>query len=200
MENKQNYFFPWVRKGLSRKISEKDTLGKVVENSIENYNLHPTVRLTTTVNLTDNSQNVEERTLNKILNLVGPSDILGINSSAIKLFKPSDGEVGFSNEYLPYIEFWEPDFAWRFTPASPGENGRLRPWLALVVCSKEKCRIANATQNTAKVIFDIKDNDDYQRIFPDPSKIDYLAHAQGITPNKADFCRVVAMSKIEKDN
>ncbi len=199
MENKQNYFFPWVRKGISCKISEKDTLGEVVGNGIENYNLHPTVRLATSVNLINNSQKVETRCLDKILDLAGPSDILGINASAIKLFKPSDGEVGFSNDYLPYIEFWEPDFAWRFTPASPGANGRLRPWVSLVVCPKEKCRIANATQNTAKVVFDIKDNDDYQRIFPDPCVIDYGAHAQGITPNKADFCRVVSMSKIEKD-
>ena len=165
MENKQNYFFPWVRKGISCKISEIDTLGEIVGNGIENHNLHPTVRLTTTVNLINNSQKVENKDLSKILNLAGPSDILGINASAIKLFKPSDGEVGFSNDYLPYIEFWEPDFAWRFTPASPGANGRLRPWVALVVCPKEKCRIANATQNTAKVVFDIKDNDDYQRIF-----------------------------------
>ena len=199
MENKQNYFFLWVRKGISCKISEIDTLGEIVGNGIENHNLHPTVRLTTTVNLINNSQKVENKDLSKILNLAGPSDILGINASAIKLFKPSDGEVGFSNDYLPYIEFWEPDFAWRFTPASPGANGRLRPWVALVVCPKEKCRIANATQNTAKVVFDIKDNDDYQRIFPDPCMIYNGAHAQGESPNKADFCRVVAMSKIEKD-
>ncbi|MBR5208416.1 MAG: hypothetical protein IKV67_01060, partial [Paludibacteraceae bacterium] len=73
MENKQNYFFPWVRKGISCKISEKDTLGEVVGNGIENYNLHPTVRLATSVNLINNSQKVETRCLDKILDLAGPS-------------------------------------------------------------------------------------------------------------------------------
>jgi hypothetical protein len=42
----------------------------------------------------------------------------------------------FEANYLPYIEFYEEDFPWRFTPATAAntlEQSRLRPWLFLVV-------------------------------------------------------------------
>ncbi|MBK8565367.1 MAG: hypothetical protein IPN76_18980, partial [Saprospiraceae bacterium] len=33
----------------------------------------------------------------------------------------------------PYIEFYDEDFPWRYTPAKPGAHHRLRPWIMLVV-------------------------------------------------------------------
>ena len=43
------------------------------------------------------------------------------------------GTTNFAPNQFAAIEFDPPDFPWMFTPARPGANDRLRPWLVLVV-------------------------------------------------------------------
>ena len=53
--------------------------------------------------------------------------------------EPRDQLTNFESNYFPYIEFYEEDFPWRYTPAVPDETAhRLRPWLALVVLTEEE--------------------------------------------------------------
>src|SRR5207237_730661 len=41
--------------------------------------------------------------------------------------------------YLPFVEFYDEDFPWRYTPAAPdGSRTRLRPWITLVVLRKDE--------------------------------------------------------------
>ncbi|MCR5568418.1 MAG: hypothetical protein K6G31_04000 [Paludibacteraceae bacterium] len=195
MELEYAYYFPWVRKGISNKISEVDTLGEGCGDVL----LRPKINLTTNIKASSvNAQNLENA--NKILSetksisLTGPGDVLKINEKAIKLVRPEDGFSGFANEYLPYIEFTEPDFLWRYTPASVCA-GRLRPWLALIVCEVDKCNITKAAGGTFVVSFSISERE-YAEIFPDPSRIDCAAHAQGFSKDKAEFCRLVAFTDI----
>lgn len=197
MENNNNYFFPWVRKGIGSRINEKDTLGKADKGS-EKCITRPTIRLSadmkaSSVNKELTGTEQESIQFDKVFEIVGPGDVLNINTSAIKAYKPSIGQKGFTSEFAPYIEFWEPDFAWRFTPASPNENGRLRPWIALVFCATDKCKITKGSNNTTSVTFLIDDEKEFNHIFPYPHMVDYVAHAQGISSDKADFCRIVAM-------
>src|SRR5437762_9254113 len=46
--------------------------------------------------------------------------------------EPLNRITNFEPNYLPFIEFYDEDFLWRYTPARA--NGqRLRPWIALLV-------------------------------------------------------------------
>lgn len=192
------YYFPWVRKGINNKISESDTLGEGEGTVL----LRPIVNLTANISAKradidtkDDEKKTGEDVLSetKALNVVGPGDILNISSKAIKCIRPAANSDKFPAEYYPYIEFWEPDFAWRFTPASPNANGRLRPWVALVVCETSKCKLLRSSGGADKVTFNI-DQNDYCQIFPDKTILDYSAHAQGEKQDKADFCRIVSVT------
>ena len=73
-------------------------------------------------------------TVTRNINLYGPGDIVGIDPSAIVKVEPRDQITNFEPNYLPYIEFYDEDFPWRYTPAAPDTAlHRLRPWLALIV-------------------------------------------------------------------
>ena len=53
--------------------------------------------------------------------------------------EPRHWITNFEPNYLPYIEFYEEDFPWRYTPAAPDlAKHRLRPWLALVVMKEDE--------------------------------------------------------------
>ena len=67
------------------------------------------------------------------LRLYGPGDVTGIDPRAVIRIDPPPGTADFEPNYLAAIEFDTPDFPWLFTPAAAGSNGRLRPWLCLVV-------------------------------------------------------------------
>ena len=76
------------------------------------------------------------------LSLLGPGDIVGLDTRTIvRTFPPpndNEAEAGF----LVYIDFDQVDLPWRYTPAAfagsisqtPGQStDRIRPWLTLVV-------------------------------------------------------------------
>lgn len=73
------------------------------------------------------------KNISDTLNIVGPGDILGIDKKLVVRREPEEGVFNFEANYLPAIEFFEEDFPWRYTPATPAAGHRLRPWLALVV-------------------------------------------------------------------
>ena len=73
----------------------------------------------------------------------GPGDIAGIDRRAIVRTVPPAHATDFRPNYLPMIEFDPPDFPWRYTPAAPDAQGRLRPWLCLVVLADDEFERAN---------------------------------------------------------
>ena len=56
--------------------------------------------------------------------------------------EPAKGVGNYEDNGLPYIEFYEEDFLWRYTPASAvnqnSNKTKLRPWLALVVLADDE--------------------------------------------------------------
>ena len=175
--NEKSYLFSWVRKGIGNQISEVDDLaqgnGAVLER--------PSVQLSMQLNATSVSDenNQIKSTQTKEFLIVGPGDVLNINSNSVMNFYPPSGHENFPVEYKPYIEFWEPDFAWRYTPACASADGKLRPWLAVVACPTSKCSVLKNANGTSIVTFDVKTEEEYLRIFPDPADIWKSAHAQG---------------------
>lgn len=70
--------------------------------------------------------------------LRGPGDVLGFDTAAIVASDPNDRSGQFETNYLPYVEFAEADFPWRYTLDTGGAGGRLQPWLMLVALKADE--------------------------------------------------------------
>lgn len=132
-------FIPWMRQGLASQLEITDHLGDT-----SNYTPSgdaPKLDLTLLVKgkkvTTNNSSDEKEITLNKQIQLYHPGDIIGIENRAIVKTEPQNGGQDFEANFLPYIEFYEEDFPWRYTPLKANQN-QLRPWLALVVLKADE--------------------------------------------------------------
>ena len=119
-------FLSYLRIGLANKITQPD--------------LDPVqLRASFDVGLSIEGQPVSGSTLltqpvTKPVQLYGPGDIVGIEPRAIFKTEPLNWITNFESNYLPYIDFYEEDFPWRYTPAKADEGAhRLRPWITLVV-------------------------------------------------------------------
>ncbi len=128
MEFGKYQFLSWARRGIGRNIIEKDLLGAQPGTAEQRAKIPVTVKINESIN------NEKE------FALLGPGDITGIQQKVIIRTEPLNGISDFEPNLLPYIEFYDEDFPWRFTPASPaGSNNRhLRPWLALIVLKENE--------------------------------------------------------------
>ena len=115
-----NYTFSsWLRKGIANRITEPDNLGAGATAIKERSNVPIDVLLNTD-------------TVHKEFALIGPGDIIGINPQMVVRTEPLNWITNFEPNYLAFIEFYDEDFLWRYTPAGANDK-RLRPWLALLV-------------------------------------------------------------------
>ncbi|GGK72400.1 hypothetical protein ACD591_05425 [Rufibacter glacialis] len=119
-------FLSWARRGIARNIKETDTLGASAGDKVERAQISIDVQVNGAVG---------DSGLKKDFLLIGPGDVTGIQNSMIIRTEPLLGIADYEPNLLPYIEFYDEDFPWRYTPASPaGANkDHQRPWLALVV-------------------------------------------------------------------
>src|SRR5215218_6272644 len=81
----------------------------------------------------------------KRIEIVGPGDVAGVKASAILRTEPYADAVNVTPGELAYVEFYEEDFPWRYTPARAalpsepaGGRFKLRPWIALFVLRAEE--------------------------------------------------------------
>lgn len=121
-------FLPWMRQGIANKITAADGDTAV----------HTRVAIDITLRVT--GQAVEggaalQQDITRPVELYGPGDIIGINGNQIFKTSPRHWITNFETNFLPYIEFYDEDFPWRYTPATPlaTNTNRLRPWIALIV-------------------------------------------------------------------
>ncbi len=134
-------FMPWLRQGIAAKIREKDVLGGQLPGNASRLraSLPVTLKLKDT-NIKDGS--TDTTLMEKDIKIIGPGDIVGIHKDAIVRTEPKKNEVKFEANCLAYIEFYEEDFIWRYTPASPEISGsqahKLRPWLALIILTEDE--------------------------------------------------------------
>ena len=116
-------YLPWVREGAAHAYDTPDKQAAVLARSDgKPISVVPIGLL------------VNDRTRVDVpLRIYGPGDVVGIDPRAVLRTDPLRNTGDFEPNYLACIEFDIPDFPWLFTPAAAGTNGRLRPWLALVV-------------------------------------------------------------------
>lgn len=119
-------FLPYVRVGLANKISQPD---------------QDPVKLRATFDLQLNLEGKAvaggaplNEVIDRKIQLYGPGDIVGIDPRALFKSEPLNWITNFEPNYCPYVDFYDEDFAWRYTPSKSDDAlHRLRPWLALVV-------------------------------------------------------------------
>ncbi|MDH3614232.1 MAG: hypothetical protein OES10_13225 [Gammaproteobacteria bacterium] len=116
-------FSSWLRRGIGRDIVEIDTLGAANGSVLE--------RAVVPVEV-----NVNTRPVRKEFPLLGPGDVIGISPDNVVRTEPRHWVTDAEPNYLAFVEFYDEDFLWRFTPADAAGN-RLRPWLMLAILEEE---------------------------------------------------------------
>ncbi len=140
----QYVFLPWLRRGLAKQIIDADPLVPASPGDGRSMVL---------VNAKILADDVEKKTVSKTIELLGPGDITGIDTAAIVKTEPANGITKFEPTFFPYIEFYEEDFPWRYTPAKANADRRLRPWLSLIVLEEgEFERIQNRSTRGSRFI------------------------------------------------
>ncbi len=114
-------FLPWLRQGIANQIQAGPS----------------NVRAKVKVKLEIAGTGIDAddlATVERDVSLYGPGDIVGIDAKAIVRTEPRHWITNFEPNYLPFIEFYDEDFPWRYTPAAadPGLH-RLTPWIALLI-------------------------------------------------------------------
>lgn len=70
------------------------------------------------------------------VNVYGPADVTEIDQAQVIRAFPKADTANAEVDDLVHVEFDRPDLPWLFTPAAPDAQGRLVPWLTLVVAER----------------------------------------------------------------
>ncbi|WP_456866182.1 hypothetical protein [Galbibacter sp. BG1] len=140
-------FLPWLRQGIANKI---------VSDASSNARATIPVKLKITGKALDGSD--LEHEINRNIALYGPGDIIGIDKKTIVKNEPRNWITNFESNYMPYIEFYDEDFPWRYSPTSPFlSDNRLMPWLALVVLKEDEFQNGKNVKDRPLAFIDVTD-------------------------------------------
>jgi hypothetical protein len=127
-------FLPWMRVGLANRL-----------NAPAAGALRATITVTLRLEGDTPGGGLLTETVGKDVAVYGPGDIVGVNRSAIVKTEPRNWVTNFESNYLPYIEFYDEDFPWRYSPEVPAGH-RLRPWIMLIVLKEDEFENSQAVQ------------------------------------------------------
>ena len=103
--------------------------------------------------------------------------MIGVDPQNIVRSEPRNWVTDFEPNFLPFVEFYEEDFPWRYSPVGP-EAGphRLLPWLTLLVVEEGEFERNNAPGRPLTSIRIKLPN--AAELFPPPDQIWAWAHVQ----------------------
>ena len=111
--------------------------------------------------------------------MLGPGDVVGINPRAIVKTEPRNWVTDFESNYLPYIEFYEEDFPWRFTPARAASELDAKPPASVDLPGRpEGRRVRRAEGRRTAVRVWLKEELDPSRSFPTRADLGLGARAR----------------------
>lgn len=178
--SKQNNFAEyslnsWYREGLAEGIATVNP---------DDTHAEVNVKVDTKQHYKDESESTE--IFRKTMPLVGPGEISSINTNQIVRTWPSKETMDFPKEFIPFIEFHDEDFLWRYTPQVSKVGDQLTPWLTLL-CLQESGN-SEFTQTIEKGVQVIKI--DNASSLPDLSEAWKMAHVhidelpEGVKPKE----------------
>jgi hypothetical protein len=119
--DEQITFLPWLRRGLAQALTAVDPLSGPIARG-------PSI--TARVGVLD----VEAT---RTVRLHGPDQVTGLAPGQVLRSEPRPDSGEVEPTMFPYVELAAPDLPWLYTPAAPDGDGRLRPWLVLVVVREQ---------------------------------------------------------------
>ncbi len=122
-------FMPWVRRGLTVALTQPDTLGAGTLMG---------ARASAQIGLKFAGNNADTALAPPVMQLYGPGDVVAIDTRLVLRTDPKPNMRNFEPNYLALVDFDPPDFPWMLTPAMANNDGRLRPWLVLIVLDRSK--------------------------------------------------------------
>lgn len=152
MSNAIHTFLPWARRGLASQIQEIENFGpgSNIERATIAADAHIKVKINGNITSPPTGSPV-----NMNLQIIGPGDILGIHKDVVVKTEPHDWITNFEPHSFPFIDFFEEDFPWRYSPATatassgtalPGTpGGKLRPWITLIVLKEDEFKRVTLT-------------------------------------------------------
>jgi hypothetical protein len=162
-------FLPWLRSGVANSIPQADGDASV--------KVRATIPLDVTLSASNLDGTANTQVFHRDVNLYAPGDIVGIESKAVVKVDPRNWITNFEPNYLPYIEFYDEDFPWRYTPAAADSaKSRLRPWIALIVLKETEFVDGKNMAGKPLPFIELAAGVDASVVFPKPSELWAWAH------------------------
>ena len=157
-------FLPWLRTGVANSITKADGDASVT--------VRATIPLDLTLTAVQQEGSVATQVVHHDISLYGPGDIIGIDARAVVKVDPRNWITNFEPNYLPYIEFYDEDFPWRYVPAAAdASKHRLRPWIALVVLKETEFTEGKNMQGRPLPYFDLAGGVEAANVFSVPTEL-----------------------------
>lgn len=118
-------FLPWVRDGVVRALADEDPLSGELNRQ------RGEIRLTVEVAASGPDAGTISVGTDAVVH--GPGDVTALDPRQVIRCFPEPNAQSVDVTLFAAVDFDAPELPWQFTPARPDAQGRLRPWLALVV-------------------------------------------------------------------
>ena len=152
-------FLPWLRRGIANQL-------QTAAAAASRASIAVTVRVRSDSGALDVPA--------KPVSLVGPGDIIGVNTQMVVRTEPRPGVTNFEPNFLAYVDFYDQDFAWRYAPDIPDTaRHRLTPWITLAVLKDDEF---NPLARRPLPAFDLTPAANLANIFPPPDQLWAWAH------------------------
>src|SRR5947208_3148204 len=156
-------FLPWLRRGIATRIAGDP--GTAARASID-------VRLRIDGTPRAGGAPLTQEVAHTV-QLYGPGDVIGVDPRAIVRTEPRDWVTNFDPNYLAFIEFYDEDYCWRYSPAAPDvTTGRLAPWLALIVLTEKEFKDQGMPPGRPLPFITVED----VAVLPPPDQLGAFAH------------------------
>lgn len=132
-------FLPWMRQGLGAFIATPS------DPTAPRASLQVTLELQRTVEPPATATPAVPLAVAVTLPMFGPEDVTGLDERVVRRVSPTRDVSDAEANFLPFVEFSEPDLPWRYTPAAP-EADRLQPWLCLLVLAEGEFTLASSAR------------------------------------------------------
>ena len=144
-------FVPWLRRGLASEIAEVDRLGLQPEAGTVG---RPTLQVELTLDVlpAPGVAAPPGPSVTRAVQILGPGDVAALKGEAILRTHPADGTLAATPDELAFVEFYDEDLPWRYSPAKATMTRRLRPWLALLVLAEGEFTVTDRGQGTLPVL------------------------------------------------
>jgi len=121
-------FLPWLRQGIANQISGQEGFRASI----------PIDLILSGDQVGGGSTSLPP--IHKDIQIYGPGDIVGLDKQAIIKVESLNWITNFEPNYLPYIEFYDEDLPWRYSPLPNPSSGshRLTPWISLIVLREDE--------------------------------------------------------------